>query len=123
MATAAALNLIVIYSPDIERACQFYSALGMAFTKEKHGNGPEHYAAASGAIVLEIYPADEAASSICNRLGFRVQGLDELLPMLTTLGGTTVAMPKDSPWGRRAVMSDPDGRRVELTELSMEHSP
>ena len=50
------LNLVVIRSPDIERACRFYSALGLAFTKHAHGTGPEHYACEIGGIVFEIYP-------------------------------------------------------------------
>lgn len=30
-------------------------------------------------------------------------------------GGKLLQQPQDSPWGRRAVLADPDGHRVELT--------
>jgi hypothetical protein len=34
------------------------------------------------------------------------------------LGETSISAPKDSPWGRRAVVADSDGHRVELTGRS-----
>lgn len=39
------LNLVVLRSPDITRAAAFYSRLGLHFSKQRHGAGPEHYAA------------------------------------------------------------------------------
>ena len=44
------LNLIVLYSPDIERLRAFYTVLGLEFEREKHGRGPEHYAANIAAL-------------------------------------------------------------------------
>jgi predicted enzyme related to lactoylglutathione lyase len=33
------------------------------------------------------------------------------------LGAAVVSPPADSPWGLRAVLADPDGHRVEITEV------
>lgn len=111
------LNLIVIRSPDIDRACRFYSALGLAFTKHAHGTGPEHYACEFDGLVFEIYPRkSDADSTTAIRLGFRVPSVDDAVAALQPLGAKVISPPKESPWGRRAVIDDPDGHRVELTE-------
>ena len=48
---------IVLYSKDIEKNKEFYESFGLSFKKEKHGDGPSHYAAIlSQDVVLEIYP-------------------------------------------------------------------
>jgi lactoylglutathione lyase len=114
---AASLNLVVIRSPDIEMLSQFYSTLGLEFIKHAHGSGPEHYSAESAGIVLEIYPqADAAACTTATRLGFKVDSLDSLLPLLAERGANIVSPAKDSPWGKRAVITDPVGHKVELVE-------
>ena len=111
------LNLVVIRSTDIERACRFYTASGLAFTKHAHGTGPEHYACEVGGVVFEIYPRmSKEDSTSATRLGFRVMSVDDAVAGLQQLGAKVVSPPKESPWGRRAVIDDPDGHRVELTE-------
>lgn len=54
-------NLLVIRSSKLERAAFFYEALGLRFTKHRHGSGPEHYAAQSTNQTFEIYPLAENA--------------------------------------------------------------
>jgi lactoylglutathione lyase len=111
------LNLLVIYSKRIHEAKTFYDRPGLSFQMEQHGKGPEHYAAEIGSIVFEIYPYSESGNGV-TRLGFRVPSVDRALEglrqqyeQLNILSG-----PEDSPWGRRAVVKDLDGNRVELTE-------
>jgi predicted enzyme related to lactoylglutathione lyase len=113
----ARLNLVVLRSPDVERARRFYEQLGLTFTQHRHGNGPEHYASEGGSVVFEIYPADDAARATAHaRLGFQVPSVDEAIAHLRAEGTEVVSAPKESPWGRRAVVADPDGHRVELIE-------
>ena len=117
MMAAVELNLIVLRSVDIDRAAQFYQGLGLEFTKHRHGKGPEHCAAEMGELVFEIYPRQpEGDNSAGTRIGFRVASVDEAAAALEKAGGRIVSPPKDSPWGRRAVLDDLDGHRVELTE-------
>src|SRR2546426_1675331 len=51
-----AISLVVLRSADVERARVFYEALGLRLTEEQHRDGPRHYSATLGAVVLEIYP-------------------------------------------------------------------
>lgn len=41
---------------------EFFSRMGLPFVKEKHGEGPEHYAAQVGDDVFEIYPSTKKGS-------------------------------------------------------------
>jgi lactoylglutathione lyase len=111
------LNLVVIRAQDIDRAAAFYSLLGLTFTKHRHGKGPEHCASEQQGLVFEIYPQPEdGPTSAGARLGFQVPSIDAVLPELEAAGARIVSPAKDSPWGRRAVIDDLDGHRVELTE-------
>ena len=118
-APRSTLSLVVLQSNDIEAAKQFYSLLGLSFVEEQHGNGPRHFSATLGTLVLEIYPCEERNPSAPLRIGFRVPSLDRTLDMLRLRGARIAREAKDSPWGRRAVVEDPDGNRVELSAMDI----
>jgi predicted enzyme related to lactoylglutathione lyase len=115
---AIRLNLLVLKTRQLDRLRQFYAALGIAFAQEKHGDGPLHYAGTIGDLVLELYPLPEGAglADSTTRLGFAVAGLDAVVRALEGVGAEVVALPRQTAWGRRAVVRDPDGRAVELSE-------
>ncbi len=121
MSTYPHLNLIVLRAADLETTCAFYLTLGVLLIAEQHGAGPLHYSCDLGGTVLEIYPG--ATGSAPRRTcagatlhGFRVASLSSTLAALEALGAKVVTPPHSSAWGRRAVLLDPDGRAVELTE-------
>lgn len=112
-------NLLVIRVADLEASRRFYEALGLDFQVEKHGSGPEHLSYALSGFVFEIYPRrSEADSTSSVRIGFGLPALDPfLLDKLRSLGAELVSGPKESEWGRRLVLRDPDGHTVELLEV------
>ncbi len=113
-----ALNLVVLRSPDIVRAAAFYSRLGLQFSQHRHGRGPEHFAAELSGSVFELYPvAPNGPSTLGTRVGFRVPSVDAALTALADYPSAVVTPPVDSEWGRRAVVADPDGHRVELLQI------
>ncbi len=110
-------NLIVLRSRDLDLAHSFYRALGLNFVRHSHGTGPVHLASETGGQVFEIYPlTDDASTTSSTRIGFAVPSVDAAYEAVLNAGGTTVLSPNDSQWGRRAVVADPDGHRVELTQ-------
>ena len=112
------LNLVVIRASNVEQATAFYRLLGLDFVKHRHGNGLEHFACDLGTVVFEIYPrTSEAGSTTATRLGFRVASVNAAIAELEKRGVPVISPPKNSPWGWRAVVTDPDGHKVELTEL------
>lgn len=112
------LCLVVLRSPDLARAAAFFTKLGLRFAMHRHGSGPEHAAAElPGGGVFEIYPlGTETVSTLGTRIGFRVPSVDAALAALSDYPGCMLTPARDSEWGRRAVIQDPDGHRVELIE-------
>jgi lactoylglutathione lyase len=98
------LRLIVLRANDVEQTVGFYRALGIAFSREQHGDGPIHYAGVVDGVVLELYPATMKRPTDTTMLGFAVDSLDRLpdANVLSRVPG-------------RVVLEDPDARRVELT--------
>ena len=112
-----ALNLVVLRSPDLVQAAAFYSRLGLQFTRHQHGSGPEHFAAELSGGVFELYPLTaDGPSTLGTRIGFSVPSLDTTIAALNDYPAAVISPPKDSEWGRRAVVADPDGHRVELLQ-------
>jgi len=111
------LSLVVIRAVDPRRLADFYAALGMAFEIEQHGNGPVHFVSTDTGITFEIYPRrhDEPATTGI-RLGFTTVALDAVLKAMKDCGGQIVTLATVTPWGRRAVLIDPEGHKVEITE-------
>lgn len=112
------LNLVVLRSADLERARSFYELLGLKFTQHRHGSGPEHLASELGGCVFELYSlSPNGASTLGTRIGFSVPSLDSVIAALSDYPAVIISPPQDSPWGRRAVVADPDGHRIELVQL------
>ena len=115
------LSLIVLRSSQMQATLAFYKTLGFTFVEEKHGSGPVHYSTETASGVLEIYPAEAAEprhwkSSGATMLGFSVSSLNDVLASFEKSSLQLILSPKDSPWGRRAIVADPDGRAIELSE-------
>lgn len=112
-----ALNLVVLRSGSPDRAVAFYTCLGLDFASHRHGKGPEHWAAETLGGVFEIYPqTPDGPSTLGTRIGFRVPSVDGAIASLSEFPVSVVSPAKDSEWGRRAVLVDPDGHKVELVE-------
>lgn len=111
------VNLLVLRTSRMEEMRTFYSALGARFELEQHGKGPEHYAATlAGEFVLELYPCgDGVTPDAALRLGVTVDNIGEVIDLV----GQSVA-PRQTQWGVCALVRDPDGRAVELTQRCAE---
>lgn len=106
------LNLLVLRTNKLEDLKLFYSAFGAAFVSERHGSGPDHYTARLGDLVFELYPTpDGIAPDPGLRIGLSV---DDLHGTLRSIGQAVT--PRQTQWGLRAVVRDPDGRAVELCQ-------
>jgi catechol 2,3-dioxygenase-like lactoylglutathione lyase family enzyme len=68
------------------------------------------------ATVFEVYPCKGGTPVGGIRIGFQISSLDPTLRALRQQSVTIHTEPHDSPWGRRAVVEDPNGNRIELTE-------
>ena len=109
------IKLLVLRTHRLEEMKKFYESLGIEFVKERHGQGPAHYAGAMGSAVLELYPlpkdAPEPDKSL--RLGFVVQNLGAIA---NDLGSAALRIGPSQRQSPAVVVKDPDGRTVELTQ-------
>jgi predicted enzyme related to lactoylglutathione lyase len=72
-----------------------------------------------GETVFEIYPSNGPNESTAStRLGFSVPSLTEALGQLRGLDAIVLTEPSATPFGRRAVVKDFEGHKVELYEKS-----
>jgi len=111
------LNLVVLRSANIRRSAAFYMCLGLQFVQHRHGNGLEHFSAELPGTVFELYPlSSDSQPTLGTRIGFRVPSVDTALAALSDYPGAVLTPARDSEWGRRAVVVDPDGHRVELLQ-------
>lgn len=101
------LNLIGLYTASIDTTRDFYATLGLIFQRD------------SAPLSLRFtghLPAAKWWSVGSLRLGFGVQSVDRTVQTLRERQVKAVSEPKDLPWGRRAVVTDPNGNRGELTK-------
>lgn len=111
------LNLVVLRASDIYRSAEFYRQIGVEFSEHQHGNGPKHLTAELSGSIFELYPLSQAGlSTLGTRIGFSVPSIDAVIAALSDYPKAVVSPPKESPWGRRAVIADPDGHRIELLQ-------
>jgi catechol 2,3-dioxygenase-like lactoylglutathione lyase family enzyme len=92
------LGLIVLYTSRLDACRDFYGSLGLDLVRERHGTGPEHYAATlADGVVVELYPARPDRLTGYLRLGLTLD--TSLLPP-----------------GRHR-LTDPDGRVVDVSVI------
>ena len=106
------IKLLVLRCADIEISKNFYSGLGFSFNREKHGNGPDHYSSENNEFVLELYPAKNGEKDY-TRIGFEIKDLKSVI------GKFKVVEEYLFNSNKVRVVVDPDGRKVELYEITL----
>ncbi|MES2773217.1 MAG: VOC family protein [Bacteroidota bacterium] len=88
----------------------------MTFDYHSHGNSPLHYSATIGQTILEIYPLAKTQTETDKnlRLGFSIDNFDGIVLQLKELGVKFSMEPAQTEFGFMAIISDPDGRKIEI---------
>jgi predicted enzyme related to lactoylglutathione lyase len=113
---------LVVFAADLDKTAAFYRAVGLDLELEDHGSGPVHFAAEVDSVHFAVYPADSAGRAPARRAaggsfpGFYVESLDDTTTALVDLGTPFLQQHQDMPWGCRVVVTDPDGRPVEVNQ-------
>jgi lactoylglutathione lyase len=117
------LCAVVLQSFDIQRLAAFYTAVGIGLseittmTVDGQLTEPMRYAANVGGVEFTIRqsePCQEPVRSV--NIGFRIHDLDAAILRVTAMGGQILSPVHETAYGRRTVLEDPDGHRVELTD-------
>lgn len=114
------LNLIVLRSADMASLAGFYSALfGGKLEKHRHGKGLEHYGTELNGLIFEIYPKrNDGDNTTSMRFGYEVDDVEMVLERIRGFPIKIVSEIKDSPRGKRVVLDDPEGHRIEIIQPS-----
>ncbi len=108
---------IVLKTHKLEDLRDFYECLGFDFEEEQKGKGPAYLAAEAGEAALEIHPLPEGkVADATTRLGFAVPDVVVCCNAAMNSGWRVENKPNSGPNGLRALLRDPDGRAVELTQ-------
>lgn len=113
------ISSLVLYALDVTATAEFYRQLGVEF----HPAGPGRLVADVSGCRFAIAPSstgDTARQGGAGTVmpGIDVASVDTVIGRVVTAGGTVLRAAETLDWGRRAVLSDPDGRAVEIVERS-----
>jgi predicted enzyme related to lactoylglutathione lyase len=112
---------IVLFAEDPERTASFYRALGVVLKPEDHDeflhlagdvNGV-HFAVYRGATSGRDVAWREAGNTF---VGFWVESLEATRDAVMELGSEVLQEHQCREWGCRTVVTDPDGRTIELNQ-------
>jgi predicted enzyme related to lactoylglutathione lyase len=113
---------IVMSTGRPDEMVDFYRALGVPLQMEHHGEGGLHWAAGIGGLHVAVHPVFGEGDAPGYRqagntlVGFVVDSVDDAVAAVFALGAAVIQQPTNMPWGRRAIVVDPDGRPVEVVE-------
>ena len=119
----AELASVVLFSDHLDETIAFYRALGVPLEDEDHGDGVLHAAGEMGDVHFAVLAAGQTGSE--TELAPRRLDLRRPVGALTgsgRRGGSGPWVPRSCvdhqqcEWGCRIVVSDPDGRAVELNQ-------
>lgn len=113
----ASVSLLVIRSDNMDRLAAFYTALGFNFVKHSHPPCGEHYSTNDKSCVFEICQRKDGQRATTNVFfGLNVFSVGDSVELAVANGGAVVRSLEDSEWGCTAIIRDPDGHRVMLSE-------
>ncbi len=104
------LRAVILRTENPDRAAAFYIALGLPFAKK--GDAPV-YACTQGDIILEIHVGMSQGA----RLQLQVPSLEAAISAAGKAGGRLDGRPEPTRMGKKAILLDPAGNRVELVEV------
>ena len=116
------IDALVLYANDLEKTVAFYRSIGLTLETEEHDGGPIHFVCELEGAHFAIYEAKEKnearrrAQGGGAQIGFRTDSLDSTMTLAQAAGAKILIAPQSVPWGKRAVLEDPDGRPIELNE-------
>lgn len=112
------LSNLVFYSSVVTRTVAFYQALGV----EMHPRAQGRYVGEVGPVrlaVAEAVPGEPPAPQVAPgsvMVGFEVPDVDAAVMAVHPIGGAVLRGPDQLSWGRRVLLTDPDGRTVEVVD-------
>ena len=113
------ITSITITTPQLQDMLSFYQIIGFQFVASKVEKGSEIHRATHNGVEFSLYKTTNTLKSQVPslQLGFMVTDLDGTVERLKRLSHVTCILdPTDMPDGKKAIMIDPDGHAIELSQ-------
>ncbi|ACD96952.1 VOC family protein [Trichlorobacter lovleyi] len=110
---------IVLFVTDLQKAKTFYAdLLGLPLAGESQMM-MEFFPGSVTTLGIALALQDDAKALVGRYTGIslNVKGIDKLCDRLKAAGATFIEPLEESPWGKMAVVADPDGNQFALVEM------
>lgn len=115
------VGAIIWTSSRLPEMLEFYSRIGIPLEPDTHKRDATHiahYEADIDGIHYAVFEKDSSTDDEGNEaatlVGFAVEDIAATLQLLNDLNPKVKKPLEETPWGKRIVILDPDGRSVEL---------
>lgn len=118
------VNAIILKTEKVSEAHEFYAALGLPLGQSDNEEGPKHYTCEIGPIHFAIYELDpwtgpeRRNKTHDTMVGFCTENIEALMKTLDAMNVKVIIPVEETEQGFRAVVLDPDGRPVELSQVN-----
>jgi len=113
------IGAVILLVSDMRRSSKFYrDSLGMKLKKQSK----DWTEFSEGATVLALHPASRKQISNNNSMlvGFSVSDFDDVINGLKKKKVKFYKKPKDEPFGKHAIIQDPDGHLISIVQMPQE---
>jgi len=116
---SVSMKNIVLFVTDLHKAKTFYvDLLGLPLAGESQMM-MEFFPGSGTTLGIALALQDDARALVGRHTGItlNVQGIDKTCKRLGNAGVTFIEPLEESPWGKMAVVADPDGNQFALVEI------
>lgn len=116
---SVSMKNIVLFVTDLNKAKTFYvELLGLPLAGESQMM-MEFFPGSGTTLGVALALQDDAKALIGRYTGItlNIQGIDKVCERLDTAGIRFIEPLEESPWGKMAVVADPDGNQFALVEM------
>lgn len=118
-----AVQTVTIRTAKAKEVGLFFRSLGLAVSRQTGVDGRSLLTAKCTGLTLMIVPDQQPSDPTETTLNFAVDSLNSALDAAMSNHGQLAMKAFETQWGRRAIVADPDGRRLVITELRPEVEP
>ena len=117
------LASVMLYTDDLEAAATFYGTLGLQLEPEQHDGGLPHAVGRVDGNHFSLHQTPPGTPTVAGWkepgngvLGFYVDDLDAVVSAVVDRGASDLTGHQQRAWGCRHLVTDPDGRAVEVNQ-------
>lgn len=113
----ASTETLAIHTAQPKQVGLLLKSLGLSVSRQVNASGQSFLVVQCPGLTLTLTPADQPSDPNWFTLHFAVASLASTLAAAEAQFGQVAMQPFDTQWGRRAIVTDVEGRRLVITEV------